>query len=348
MQSLQKQRIEYLDYLRIAMSFLVVTLHVVAQGIPEVSVDSYEWGILNFYNSISRIGVPVFVMISGAVFLDKEKEITIKQFYRKNVLRIVVALLFWSFTYAVIDYVEGCSIMDAVYYFATGHYHLWFLYMLLGLYVMMPVFRTINCNKEIRNYFLIISIVATFFIPWVINIIRCFKPGAASLGESVFLSLKLPVVGSFAAYFILGRYLEDRKKNYSISKLLLVWGVGLITTFLLSFLAAQRQGENCEWFYSNFSVNVLLCATAMFLIFKQSYGKESRNRKLASQISSYSFGIYLIHPAIIAISIKYLNFVSTSFNPLIAIPLLSVMTWLISLAITLIIKKIPIIGKFIV
>ena len=74
-----KQRVIYLDYLRIAATFCVVVLHISGQNWYTTSVNSFEWNVLNFYDSIVRWVVPIFVMISGALFLDNEKELSVNK-----------------------------------------------------------------------------------------------------------------------------------------------------------------------------------------------------------------------------------------------------------------------------
>ena len=90
------QRIIYFDVLRIVAVFAVVVLHVCSRRFI-VAFPSTEWEVLNVYDSLTRWGVPVFVMISGALFLDEKKDFSIKRLYRKNVVRIICAFVCWSF-----------------------------------------------------------------------------------------------------------------------------------------------------------------------------------------------------------------------------------------------------------
>ena len=96
---MKEQRIVYFDYLRIIAIFAVVVLHFAAQNWDNIDVSSFEWQVFNLYDAVAAWGVPVFVMISGALFLGKE--LTLKKLYGKYILRIVTAFFFWSVLYAL-------------------------------------------------------------------------------------------------------------------------------------------------------------------------------------------------------------------------------------------------------
>ena len=70
-------RILYFDFLRIFATLAVMVLHVAAQNWYGTSVPSFEWQTFNFFHSVTRFGVPIFVMISGALFLNKRELYTI-------------------------------------------------------------------------------------------------------------------------------------------------------------------------------------------------------------------------------------------------------------------------------
>ena len=63
------ERKTYCDYLRVAATFAVVVLHVAASKWSAADVNGATWKAFNFYNSAVRWGVPIFIMISGSLFL---------------------------------------------------------------------------------------------------------------------------------------------------------------------------------------------------------------------------------------------------------------------------------------
>ena len=84
MKEAQQPRILYFDYLRILAMFAVMLLHVASQFWYTTPTNTTEWQVCNIYDSLARFGVPIFVMISGALFLGKKRPI--KRIYQKNIL----------------------------------------------------------------------------------------------------------------------------------------------------------------------------------------------------------------------------------------------------------------------
>ena len=154
---ISQNRVVYLDVLRILATFAVITIHVCTQNWNRVPLNSYEWNVFNIYSSFSRWAVPIFVMISGALFLDNRRTINIKKLYTKNILRIITAFIFWSMLYAIIENVvfgkNRVNIKLFIRSFIVGHYHLWFLPMILGLYILTPILRKITSDKKTTEYF---------------------------------------------------------------------------------------------------------------------------------------------------------------------------------------------------
>ena len=97
----QNNRVIYFDYLRIMATIAVIVLHVAGQNFYAPGVNTYEWHVFNIYDSIVRWAVPIFVMISGALFLNTEKQLNIKALYTKNIFRILNDFIFLSLIYCI-------------------------------------------------------------------------------------------------------------------------------------------------------------------------------------------------------------------------------------------------------
>lgn len=134
-------RLPYLDYLRVMAAAAVIMIHVSAQNWDNVPVMSSDWIIFNLYNSLAQWAVPMFLMLSGALMLDPGKPFQIRTLYRKNILRILTAFLFWSALYALDTYFANRDWRGAVVAFVNGRYHMWFLFMILGFYLLTPAYR---------------------------------------------------------------------------------------------------------------------------------------------------------------------------------------------------------------
>jgi len=134
-------------------------------------VNSFTWDVFNFFESLTRFTVPVFVMISGSLFLNNSMNITVKNLYKKNILRLVTAYIGWSFIYAVCLHIGSWNgIRSFVVDVINGYYHMWFVPMMIGLYILVPVLRMITADKKVMQYFIVISVFFCFFVPVMLKL----------------------------------------------------------------------------------------------------------------------------------------------------------------------------------
>ena len=205
-------RLVYFDYLRIISIFAVVVLHVTAQNWKNIPIDTFEWNCFTSVNSLTRWCVPVFVMISGALFLGREQ--SIKKLFTKNILRISVILVVWSTLYAIWDYKivhSIASLKSVLFELVTGHYHLWFLYMLIALYMIIPLLNKITEKEENAIYFIVLAFVFSFLVPNCISIIRLKYDWYANLFNTVLSNTNM----NFDDYsFDLNNLFIDNDPNY--------------------------------------------------------------------------------------------------------------------------------------
>ena len=132
-----------IDVIRIVAACAVVMIHCASTFVSQNKPETAEFLIGNLFDSIARIGVPLFLMISGSLFLDENKKVTLKGILSKNVKSLAVITLIWSVIYAtaynvIFPLSNGQSIQtkDTLLAVLNGHYHMWYLYMLIGLYLM--------------------------------------------------------------------------------------------------------------------------------------------------------------------------------------------------------------------
>lgn len=158
------KRLIYIDWLRIIAILGVVTIHVSASFVLNYSQGyTGAWMTGNFYESISRWCVPVFVLISGALILSSTREITIFNFLKKKLSKIVIPLVAFSVFYYANEVRKeevAFSLMDFIKRFMTNDimYHLWFLYMIAGLYIITPLLKLLIKNAKRRDveYFILL------------------------------------------------------------------------------------------------------------------------------------------------------------------------------------------------
>ena len=342
-----QKRIAYLDWLRIFSIFSVVVLHVSAQNWYTTDVNGFAWQTFNFYDSIVRWSVPVFVMISGCLFLNRD--IPLERIYHKYICRLAIAFFAWSIFYACFD---SHNILTFVVNVLRGKYHMWFIPMIIGLYMVLPIIKLIIQKQDIMKYFLCLSFIFVFLLPWISKIIHDFGGRDAimitdALNKSV-QSMKLQIVFGFTGYFILGYYLnsiEITRKNRIVIYILGFIGFAL-TVFLQSALALKIQNRHSNY-YDVFSVNVLLSCIALFVWFKYTEFFKQPSQMI-EKLSCYSFGVYLVHVFVLEqLKIRFgLN--TLLFNPVISVPVISISVYVISVIISAILHRIPIAKKYFV
>ena len=348
----------HLDYLRVFASVAIILLHIAAQNMNYVEVAGTEWNIYNFCNSASRWGVPVFVMVSGALFLPRE--IPTKTLYKKYILRMAIAYVVWSAFYAIVDpignmiFKEGysTSFVEIIGNFISGAVHLWFLPLIIGLYMCIPLIKPLTKNDNLIKYFLVLSFVFCF-IKTQSELVTAYllKGNAQLIFENInilFKNFNVNITFGFAAYFILGFYLNKTDINKNHRLIIYILGViGFMLTVLLNLLASKNAGNSTEAFYSATSVNVLLMSVAVFVWFKYNAKGTKKLNNIILKLSKYSFGAFLVHIFIIQV-LNAFSIQSTSFHPILSVPAITLFTIIVSYSISSILNKIPVIKKYIV
>lgn len=187
-----KERNSFLDITRIVAVLAVIMIHTSSGFVTLYDTSSIEflWG--NIFDSISRIGVPLFVMISGSLMLDEEKNITIKSLLSKNIKNIVYLLIFWSVIYCSIYEVifplikgEALNFPSIIVSLENGHFHMWYLYMMIGLYLITPFLREFvkKENKQLVLLFIAAALATQFTLP-VLNVLPIKYRGGGLFDKS--------------------------------------------------------------------------------------------------------------------------------------------------------------------
>ena len=346
-----QNRVLYFDVLRILAVFFVMVLHTSGENWHDAGVNTYEWSILNLFNGISRWCVPVFVMISGALFLNHD--ISIKKLYSKYILRLVIAFIVWSIAYSFIWNIVGQR--DIIKFFRAiikGHYHMWFIYMIIGLYMVIPFLKKIIEDNILTKYFIILAFIFALFVPEIISIIKAFSSEHGDFAESTVGQVHLKIVLGFTIYFIVGYCLNNVALSNKAKLIIYILGiVGFVSTVVFSLIISKKLDKPIAIFYSNESVNVFFEAVSIFVLIKNIISKSRFGNKTINAIqllSKYSFGAYLIHALILTILNKFANLHSLTFNPILSIPLVSTTTFILSFGISAILNHIPIVKKYLV
>lgn len=349
----------YYDILRIVATFAVILLHV-SCSYWDTNTFNLDWNVRNIYDSLVRWCVPIFVMISGALFLNPQKQIFTKKLYTKNIVRIISAFFLWSFIYTIYQYVfiNNQDITTLIVYFFNGPYHFWFLYMIVGLYITVPILRQITKDISTTKYFLIIAFIFTFVLPLILVITSKALPfitiksiGITRLSYKIFNIINLSIITiGYSGYFILGYYL-NYIFNPSKRQLKFIYSLGIISFILIATFTASIsyiKGGLSEYFYDYLTLFVLFEAIAVYLFVKNFTPKlklSLKAIKIITYLSNISFGIYCVHILVLSI-LSIIGFSSTRFNTIISIPIISVLTFIISSLIAICLHKIPFCRKY--
>lgn len=344
-----QQRSVYRDLLRIVSAAAVVCIHVVADALISDVPFSPSWMALNIYDTLVRFSVPVFFMISGSFFLDRKKEQPIKKLYTKNIFRLFVAFVCWAAIYGLIELIKAKMlstpvepvrfVLDTV----KGEPHMWYIPAMIFLYAITPLLRKLCESKSLEKYFLLLCM-----LPLAYNLFNRFLTVPAF--EYLVNSASIQFISGYTVYYVLGHYVAEydiKKKHrvliYLLAALSLIFTVSAAAYFKIS-------GKQFELLYEYLLLNIFFPSLAVFLLFKQTIPKikfKERTVKRITKLSSLSFGIYLSHMAVIA-ALKFLSVTAASFNPIFCAPIMTAVVFAVSLIITSVLSKIPVVNKYLI
>lgn len=304
------------DNIRFVATIFVIIIHVTAPVVENYSRINYNyWKIANLIDSLCRCSVPLFVMLSGAFLLGKEE--TTALFFRKRTKKILLPFLVWSCVYLGMSYVStfifnsstNNNLVEWIVIKITHgtSYHLWYIYMIIGLYLMIPFLVKMIKSLQRKDYLL-------FFFIWLLTLLLHWPIVASFLPNFDFTFFT-----GYIGYLLLGYFLSTINLKFlnlktGISMAVLGW----IMTFLLTYFSTAEDHKLVEIYYEYLTPNVALTAIGVFIIFKNLKPENILFNKLSNLISQYSYGIYLNH--VLILTFLYRIGISWKFiNPLIGI-----------------------------
>ncbi|MDR1117277.1 MAG: acyltransferase family protein [Oscillospiraceae bacterium] len=365
--STEKNRDMAFDLLRITACFMVVFLHVSAGNWYGIDVTSFRWKVFNFYDSLVRGSVPLFVMISGAFLLGRERGIStdlqaaetagrsgIKEFYKTKVLRLVVVYIFWSVLYALLTCLfsgEAASpeflklfIQNAI----NSRYHLWYIPMLIGLYILTPLLRAFcrGADKQVLQY-----AVGLFAAALFLNSVLQFTdlPYYEWIGK---LLNKFPIdlICKFPFYFITGYYFYRYDVSGRVRRLFYVLGAAsVLVCAAASNIVSVRTGEASDTLYGFLQITSFLEAVALFIFFKNAFRGRRFSVKAAAviaELSGCTFGIYLMHDLVMSVFREFKVISTLDFNPVLSVPAVSVCVFALTLAAVFPLRRIKVVSRW--
>lgn len=338
-----------LDLLRVVACYMVIQVHageffyIGANGTVINDINSFWVAI---YNSLFRAAVPLFVMITGYFLLPLNMEM--KPFFKKRFSRVLIPFVIWCALYAVYFFCMGQSdlrttltnITHIVINYGVEVGHLWYVYMLIGIYLFIPVISPFlkTASKKVLEFYLIMWAV-TLLLPYLHTIYptiwgECFWNNTPMLYY----------FSGFLGYAVLGYYVKEYlNKSCSANRIAggILVVVGLAITFIgfINRLDSVPSIAELELTWNYGTINVAMMGLGLMLLFKGITTKNKVVAKIITDISQMSYGIYLVH--IMLLNFVYAQVVQLSTNAAAVLPVIAVLTFVLSYLVIKLISFIP-------
>ena len=367
------QHIVWLDVVRFVAMFTVVCCHCTdpfnfypgtAPNIDEIKL----WGAI--YGALLRPCVPLFVMITGALLLPVRGEVSV--FYKKRIPRVLWPFLIWSVIYNLFPWITGLLgikpeiILDFFPYsgeevmrqslsisldyiaqipfnFSIVDVHMWYIYLLIGLYLYLPVFSAwVEKASDKAKLWFLGAWAITLLLPYYNQFVAQYLWGTCSwnaFGMFYYFA-------GFNGYLLLGHYL--RNLDWKLGKILAIglpmFVIGYAVTFFgFRYITAlpEYSDEMLELFFTYCSLNVVMMTIPVFMLCKKVNFRSEGIKKALANLTLCGFGIYMIHYFFTGPSVLLVRTLGVPLG--IQIPVASVMafgvTWLIVWAVYRVLGK---------
>ena len=324
-QAPQREHIVWLDVVRFVAVFMVVACHCTdpfnaASGYAGNEAYSF-WGTI--YGSLLRPCVPLFVMITGVLLLPVRQEASV--FYKKRISRVAIPFLIWSVLYNLFPWIVqlfggtvelvnrffpyapdpsasfSSALHDIVmipFNFSGYTVHLWYVYMLIGLDLYMPLFSAWveKATEKAKLSFLLLWGV-TLLIPYIQHFLTANLWGTCSWNGFGMLYY----FAGFNGYLLLGHYLSKGTnlsvvKTWMIAVPMFIAGYVITATGFAEMKALPNATESdYELFFTYCSLNVVLMTVSVFMVLQKVRISSPAVCRLLANLTKCGFGIYLIH-----------------------------------------------------
>jgi surface polysaccharide O-acyltransferase-like enzyme len=334
--TVSSKRMLWADIIRIVAIYLVIQLH--------TSVPVYSQLPWDLFIKMTIVSVPLFVMLSGALLMEKQENYI--TFFRKRCAKVLIPWVIWTIIYMFYFLYYYQSEDTYLRFFSDGKpiivqwfqyfvvmflSNLWFLALIFSLYIFMPLLRVFvkNAKKNDVFYFLILWYLFISVIPFLYRnpLFPQWEP------NMIFSAIQ------YFGYLILG-YLLAKKKFIKDKKIIIVL---FLTISILPIIIPS------DYLYGFLNpVAVISSAAVFFLLFNVSNKLDKyvnkTTRDVIAKISSASLGIYIIHKIISdLLSVNLIIFLQKFHGEF----LLTFIIFIISACVVLVVKRVPI-AKYIV
>lgn len=374
----KNQHIVWLDVVRFIAMFTVVCCHCTdpfnfypgtAPNIGEIKL----WRAI--YGSVLRPCVPLFVMITGALLLPVRGDAS--TFYKKRIPRVFYPFLIWSVLYNLFPWITGLLglnpqiILDFFPYageevmqqsfsvsleyilmipfnFSILAVHMWYIYLLIGLYLYLPVFSAwVEKASERAKLMFLLAWGVTLLLPYYYQFVSNYLWGTCSWNSFGMLY----AFAGFNGYLLLGHYLKNLE--WSLKKTLAIgipmFAVGYAVTFLgFRHITAlpEYTDEMLELFFTYCSLNVVMMTIPVFMLAKKVKVNSERMKKALANLTVCGFGIYMIHYFFTGPSVVLMRAINMPIG--LQIPVAAILAFAVSWGLVWLIYRAGKVAKYIV
>lgn len=310
-------------------------------------LDTHAAHLVGWLNSLFRSSVPLFVMISGAFLFPVRNE---GAFFRKRFSRVLVPFVVWCVIYAFYLYwqrtinLQGAllDILKILVNFGTDVGHLWFVYMLLGIYLVAPVLSpwVESASRRSMERFLALWAVS-LTIPYI-HLVFPEIWGEAFWNSTPMLYYFTGYIGYAVAGAYFKRFHMQPSRSLSLTALVLILsGYAITASGFLHRLSTEHVLPKLELTWGFETINVAMMTVGLFLLFKdiQPVDPNSAPWKLIRDVSQRSYGMFLAH--IIVLNAVYGLLNGRLSSPLIKIPTIAIVAFLGTYALVSLISLLP-------
>ncbi|MCQ2149663.1 MAG: acyltransferase [Bacteroidales bacterium] len=361
----EPKRVVFADWLRVIACFMVMLVHAsenfygadasgLASSYSMLANESNRFWVAFYDGFVSRTCVPLFMIVSAFLLVPMKPGVTMLQFYRKRFTRILPPMFFFLLLYSLLPMAWGAMTLEQSladlkllpFNFTSMAGHLWFMYPLISLYLIIPVISPWLEKASAREERIFLYVFAfSTFIPWLHRFVSPELWGECFWNEFTMIWY----CSGFVGYLVLAHYIRfhldwNRKKRALIGIVCFLAGAAFTGW---SFWHAGIPGQlietpDLEWSWGFCTPNVLTATFGAFLLFTCIQGEKAP--KVVVKVSKLSFGMYLMHMFFLApIAAFIVN--GNQAEPLIpvwaAIPLIAILTYLCSAATTFLLSKLP-------
>ncbi len=281
MGELRKDRYYWMDLARIIACFAVVIIHCNGD-------TKYSAWVTYFCHG----AVPIFVMISGTNFLKKDRKVSIRIMWKRYILPILCVFFVWSFLYALWNSYDSIGslnfdfLKNVIINTINGHYHLWYIWMTVGLYCVTPFIKKVTDNSSQKEllYYLIIG-----FLYNILNFLIEFYP--FDNFRSLSLDLRLTFVSGFLIYFVGGCFFFRLNPSRKIDLIMLI--VAVLSLVFIALLVI---------FEIDYSINSYFLPSTIGLTFSIYWFMKNYSEKFSRRfykpivfVSKLTLPIYMMH-----------------------------------------------------